>query len=353
MKRLAFFAALALSIACTGRPRYVAPEDEDSKAPGPKDARLVEIDLTSGAPEGSSSGFIQLPAARTYTGLVRSLERAFHEDTTAGIYVKLGNESVGFARAEELGELLARFRAKQKPVVCHAHDYGNASSWLALRGCSRIWLSAAGSMDTVGIAAELVHLKGLLDRLKVQADILSMGKYKSGAEPLTREEPSDATRESLAATLASLRQSWLDAVEQGRPGRGLRDKLEQGPYSPEQALGAGLVDAIGFESDARNDARRLAKTLFHESAFGPRAQADGGIDIGELIKLLTGSDDGASGRPRIAVIPAEGAIGMEAGGPLDSGGITAKALTRTLRRLRQDDTVKAVVLRIDSPGGSP
>jgi protease IV len=352
MMRRALLMLVALA-ACTGRPRFVEDGDEKTKAPGPQDKKVIEIDLSSGAPEGSTGGFIQLPATRTYTGLVRTLERALNDDTAAGVFVKLGATDLGFARAAELGDLLARFGDEKKPVVCHSHDYGNAMSWLVLRGCNRIWLSAAGGMDTVGIAAELVHLKGLLDRLKVHADILHIGRYKSGAEPLTREDPSPDTRESLGATLASMRQSWLDGAEQGRPGKGLREKLEQGPYSPEQARAAGLVDAVGFESDARNDARKLAKTTFVESGFGPKAKEDGGFDIGELIQLLTGGDDGASGRPRLAVVPAEGAIGMDSGGPLDSGGITAKALNRTLRRLRQDDTVKAVVLRIDSPGGSP
>lgn len=352
IRRLALLSVLSLVVACTGRPRYVDDDKEQAKAPAAGDKRLVEFDLSAGIQE-ASTGLIQLPASRTYTGLIRSIEGALNDETTAALYVKLGAQGLNFARAEELAELFSRFKNKGRPVICHSHGYNNATSLVALRGCSRIWLSAAGSMDTVGIAAELVHLKGLLDRLKVQAQILSMGKYKSGAEPLTSEEPSEATRESLTATLASMRQTWLDGAEQGRPGQDLRRKLEQGPYSPEQAKGAGLIDAIGFESEAREEAKKLAKTSFQETAFGPRARSEGGLDLGELIRIVTGSDNGASGRPRIAVVPAEGAIGMDSGGPLDSGGITAKSLNRTLRRLRLDPTVKAVVLRIDSPGGSP
>lgn len=353
MIRSALLPLLALALACTGRPRYFNAQDGEGKPPGTRDKRLLEIDLSSGVQDGAAVGFFQLPASRTYPGLIRAIERALDDETTAGVYLRLGTQSLGFARSGELGQLFARFKRKKLPVVCHAHDYDNASAGLVLRGCSRIWLSEAGSMDTVGIAAELIHVKGLLDRLKVGAEILSVGKYKSGAEPLTREEPSEATRESLSATLASLRQSWLDGAEQERPGHGLREKLENGPYSPEEAKGAGLVDAVGFESDARAEARRLSKTSFYATAFGPRSSAKDGLNVAKLIRIITGGDDGSEGRPRVAVVTAEGAIGMDSGGPLSSGGITAKSLNKTLRRLRDDSTIKAVVLRIDSPGGSP
>lgn len=351
MKKLILLSFLCV-LGCSPRSRYADNGDEQKEA-GPDDKKLVEFDLSEGVSEASASAFIQLPATRTYTGLVRALERTIDAPTTAGVFVKLGNPSIDFARATEIGGLLARVRGKRLPVVCHAHDYANSAALLALRGCSSIWLSAAGSVDTVGLAAELVHLKGLLDRVKVHADILHVGTYKSGAEPLTREEPSPATIESLTSTLGSIRQSWLDLADQGRPGKGIREKLEAGPYTPQRAKAAGLVDHIGFESEAKDHARKAAKTPFQEEAFGPRAGSGSGLDIAELVRILSGADKGTGGRPRIAVVPAEGAIGMEAGGPLDSGGISAKALGKTLRRLRKDDSVKAIVLRIDSPGGSP
>jgi protease-4 len=180
-----------------------------------------------------------------------------------------------------------------------------------------------------------------------------MGKYKGGAEPLTHSEPSDATREALSSTLASIRAGWLEDVESARPGKALVAALEAGPYAPEEAKAKNLIDAVGFESDALADAKRLAKTQFVKPGFGPEAGEGSGFDLGTLVRMLSGSSDSGSAGPHLAVVPAEGAISMEAGGPLDSGGITASSLNKTLRRLRNDDSVKAVVLRIDSPGGSP
>lgn len=350
MRRLALL-GLALVLSCSGRPRR--SQDSSAPEPGPKDRRLVELDLSSGFPETSPSALFQLPATRSYTGLVRALERAHDDPLTAGVFVRLGPQGVDYARAEELGELLGRFRKKNLSVVCHAHAFTNASSYLVARGCSRVWLSAAGSVDSVGIAAELIHLKGLLDRLKIDVQFLAIGRYKSASEALTRETPSDDAREALTSTLGSIRNTWLDGAESGRPGKELRQKLEQGPYTPDEAKNLGIIDAIGFESDARAEAKRLAKTALTSPAFGPASNKGRGFDLGELIRLLSGGDRESEGKPHIAVVPAEGAIGMDGGGPLDGPGITARALNRTLKRLAADDSVKAVVLRVDSPGGSP
>jgi protease-4 len=352
MKRAIFIAALGFLIGCGGRARHKGNNDE-GREPSDKEARVVVVDLSGGAPEASQGGLFRLPATRTYTGLIRALERAAEDPLTAGVFVRIGAQGIDYARSEELGELLERFRRKNKSVVCHAHAYTNASSWLVARGCSRVWLSAAGSVDTVGLAAQLVHLKGLLDRLKVGVDMLHVGKYKSGGEPLTREEPSEYARTSLQSTLASMRAAWLAGAEEGRPGRDLPKKLEQGPYGPQEAKAIGLVDEVGFESEALAEAKKLSKTQAVSHIFGPKSKKDGGLDIGTLIRVLTGADEDGGGKPHIAVVPAEGAIGMDSSGPLDSPGITAQALTRTLKKLGRDDSVKAVVLRIDSPGGSP
>src|SRR5690606_37888875 len=98
-------ALLLLVAACTPRPRHTGAE-EDTPEPKPGEPRVVEIDLSEGAPESSGDRILSLPAARTYTGLVRTLERVLEADETAGVFVKLGNRSLDFARAEELGRLL-------------------------------------------------------------------------------------------------------------------------------------------------------------------------------------------------------------------------------------------------------
>jgi len=347
--KIALACGLMLLVACSGRPRSTQSGKEPE--PGKDDARIVEIDLESGAPESSGDRLFQLPATRTYTGLVRALERHLESKQTAGLFIKIGASQLDFTRASEIGRIASRYRDKKLPVVCHAHDLANAGAWLTLKGCSRIWLSPAGSYDSVGIAAELVHVKSLLDRLKIATDFIAVGKYKGGAEPITRTEPSDETREALGATLGSMRAAWLADIESAR--KGLGPALEAGPYSAAEAKAQKLVDAVGFEAEALAEAKKLGKTQFVKAEFGPGTGTKDGFDLGQLIRILSGAEEATGGKPHLAVVPAEGAITLEAGGPLDSGGITSRSLNKTLERLRKDDSVKAVVLRIDSPGGSP
>ncbi len=347
MKRLAWL-LLALS-ACDARPRVSpGPGEDESSAPSLNERRVLEFDVSAGAPESTGDGgLFQLPATRTYAGLVRSLERGLTEPTTAGVFVRLGGQTFDLAQAEEIGGLLERYAKKKLPVVCHGHDFSNATAALALRGCTRRWLSPAGSLDTVGIAAQLVYLKGLLDRLEVQVDFLSMGRYKSGAEPLTREGPSEESKQNLNGTLSAVRQGWLDTAPEGA----LRGALEQGPWSPEEAKARGLVHELGFESDALSEAKKLGSVTASSPSFGPRADTGRGLDIGEIVRVLAGADESTK-KPHLAIVPAEGSITMEAGGPFDTGGINYRALSKTLKRLARDESVQAVVLRIDSPGGS-
>jgi len=343
--------ALAV-IACTPRPRSFAGNTEGGAAkPGARERRVLEIDLAAGAPEALSGGLFQLPASRTYTGLVRALEDGLGKDTTAAVLVRFGGVSLDLAQAQEVSDLLGRYGKKGVPVVCHAENLSNATAALVLAGCSRRWLGAAGEAETVGIAAQVVYLRGLLDKLKVQADFLHVGRFKSGPEPLTHEGPSPEARESLEVALRSIRAGWLSPLE--KASASAREALETGPFSPLEAKARGLVDEIGYESDAISDAKRRAKVDALEVAYGPKASAGGGLDIAEIVRVIAGGDEGAGSKPHVVVVPAQGAITTEAGGAFSSGGITSNAMVKTLRKLARNDAAKAIVIRIDSPGGSP
>lgn len=338
---------------CTGRPRSGSYASGSEQEPSHGQGKLAEIDLTQGAPENQAEeSLLPRPASKLYLGLVRAIERIREDREVTGVFVRLGTTTLGWSRAEELGRLLGSVRSKSRPVVCHADTLGNATLWITSRGCDRVWMSPGGGIDSIGIAAQMVYLKGALDKLGVVADFIHMGTYKSAAEPLTQEGPSDASREAMQSLLDSLRTSWLDGLDRARPGSDLRKLAETGPWSPSEAVERKMIDAIGFESEARKDAMKRARAGETAVAFGPKASTEQPLDVSSLIRLLSGIDESAGERPRIAVVPATGGINMEAGSLFEGSGITARALTRTLRRLKTEDSVKAVVLRIDSPGGS-
>jgi len=348
--RRSFAAALLVPLlaACSTRHHASSSLEDGSTRPGKSDPRVIEVDLTAGAPEASSGGLFSLPATRTYTGLVRALEKGLAEPTTAGVLVRLGDGGLDLAQAQEVSDLLARYSKKGLPVVCHADGLSNATAAFVQRACTRRYLGPAAEAETVGIAAEVVYMKSLLDRLKVEVDFLHVGKFKSGPEPLLQDGPSPEAREALDFALGSVRDGWLSLAS--KPDA--KAALELGPFSPPEAKAHGLVDELGYASDAVAEARKLAKTTATEAVFGPRAGGKRGLDIGDIIRTLAGGDNDNTS-PHVAVVPMEGAITTNAGGPFSSSGITSQAMVKVLARLGRNDAVKAVVIRIDSPGGSP
>ena len=312
---------------------------------------LYEFDLSQGVPESTEAGgWFPLPASRTFVGLVRSLERIRDEKKATGLFVSLGQVRLHLSQVEELAPLLHAIRDTGKPIVCHAHGMDNALLWLVTEGCDKVWLSPAGSVDSIGIAAQSIYIKGLLDEFKIQADFLSMGRFKSAAEMFTRQGPSDEAQLALSELLHSMRDTWL----QGMAGaRGPANKYaENGPYGANEARGLGLADALGDATDARNDARKLAHAGTTKSAYGQSAESAADHSLTEILRLLGGSDAASEGKPYIAVVPAIGGITMKSEGLFSGEGIVFESLVKTITRLSEASDVKAVVLRIDSPGGS-
>ena len=173
------------------------------------------------------------------------------------------------------------------------------------------------------------------------------GKFKGAEEPLTRDGPSPEARASLEAVLADLRARWLEGI--GARSAQAVDAAEDGPHSPEKAVERGLVDAVGYLDDAKK-ARELGGAQRDKVVFGPGAEPTG--ELAGLERALAGDEPG---RAPVVVLRATGSIGMtRGGGGLLGGraGIVEKDFDREVDRLAKDDEVKAVVLRIDSPGGS-
>jgi protease IV len=339
----------ALATACEGRPR---PTDgKEAAPPKPRGGPAVMVfDLSAGVPEQEKTSILAAPKKRSFDDLVDAIDEAAKDKDAKAFFVRFGGASLGMARAEEIGGLFEAVRTSGKPVVCHADGFTNSTMLAAARGCSKLYVSPAGEVETIGIAAQIVYMRKLLaDELKISIDILQVGKFKGAEEPLTRDGPSDEARASLESTLADMRKSWLDGIVQGRGSLLAKpDVIEDGPYAPPRAKALGLVDEVGYADDALSDLKKSAGAPREDARFGGGAQ-DKPDDLGDIVRALAGG----GGAP-IALIRATGSISMAGGGGLLGGrsGITEKDLSRTLAKVERDPGIKALVLRIDSPGGS-
>jgi protease IV len=340
---------------CRGRPRHAETADGAVAGASFDGPAVVELDLTHGEPEIVSSPLLGSAPHRAHADLVLTLRSLSEHELPKGIFVRLGGASVELACAEEIGVLLGELRKRGVPVVCHADEYGNGTYLLAATGCSKLWLSPAGEVSAVGLAAQLLYAHHLLDKLQIGVDFLQIGKFKGAEEPFTRDGPSPEARASLEGALHGMRAAWLTAIGEGRARPSIADLVEDGPFAPEDAKQQGLVDEVGYADDARDDAEKAAGTGRTVIRFGTSEGGKGTPrGIGDLLRALSGSS--RIGTPHITVVRAVGAISMTSSSPLPIGGggegISERDLGQTLGRLSADGSVKAVVLRIDSPGGS-
>jgi protease-4 len=336
-----------VGLGCEGRPRA----DGRTEAPPKKGPAVAVLDLSAGVPEiEPPSLFGSSGRRRSFDDLIHAIDEVQADKDAVAVVVKLGTSSLGAARAQEIGAALEKLGATKK-VTCHADGLGNASYMALGRGCSSLWVSPAGDVEVVGLATQIVYLRRLLaDELHLSIDILQVGKFKGAEEPLTRDGPSPEARQSLTSTLADLRASWLEGVAI-RKKPGIAEAVEDGPYGASKAKAVGLVDEVGYADEALAAAKTAASAVREKIAFGPGADEQPDA-LTEIVRALAG--EGTESGP-VALVRASGSIAMTSGGNGifgGRGGIIEKELSRTLARLEKDDDVKAVVLRIDSPGGS-
>ena len=344
--RLVFPALLLACVACEGRPR---PEGT-TEAPKRFGPAVAVLDFSGGVPEQEKAGFLGAQGPRrSFDEALRVVTELAKDDETRGVMVKLGSAGIGAARAEELGEALAKVRAKKK-VYCHAEGLSNATMLLATQGCSSIWLAPAGEVTAIGIAAQLVYMRKLLsDELHLGIDIQQVGKYKGAEEPLTRDGPSPEAKASLLGVLTDFRAAWTESLVAARP-KVMPEAFEDGPWSAPRAKDLGIVDEVGYLDDALSALRDASGGVRDRVLFG--AGAEEGGDLDEVVRTLAGE---GGGNGPIALVRATGSIAMTSSGNGllgGSAGIIEKELSKTIARLEKDDDVKAVVIRIDSPGGS-
>jgi len=344
-------AALGTVAGCDGRQRPSSSSSGGSHDEPRAGPAIAVLDLSDGVPEQAPTGLLGLsPKGASFDDLVHEVERLGHDKDVRGILVRLGTARIGLARAQEIGTMLGALGARL-PVWCHADDLSNGTLYLATRACKRVWLAPATSVDAVGLAAQTIYFHKLLaDELGLDVDFLQVGKYKGAEEPFTRDGPSPEARASLQSTLSDMRAVWLDGLRQARPAMA-EASPEDGPYSARTAKELGLVDDVGYFDEAREALEKESTAVRAEVRLGGGAASRGGDDLSDVLRAIAGESLGTA---PVALVRADGAISMEGGGGLlsEGGGIVERRLARTLARLEREDDVKAVVLRIDSPGGS-
>jgi len=273
------------------------------------------------------------------------LASAARDPRVIGVVLRLGRP-LGFARAASLARAFARLRGADKRVVVWAASTGNAGAWLGGLA-DRFWLAPEGKLDLIGLRVESVFVRRALEHLRVKPDVFATGPYKSAGEMLERDSFSEPAREALDAVVDDLYGALVAGLAAGRAGSAERARawIDGGPYLAAEAEAAGIVDGLAYGDE-------LPAKLAALEPDAAQAESDATPREARIVSFATyvrvarprfGWEPMRSGGAEIAVVPVLGAIRAGAGEPTGIVGV--------LRGLAERESVRAVVLRIDSPGG--
>jgi protease IV len=290
------------------------------------------------------------PSVLPLRSVVQAIDRVATDRNITGIYLHGSAQEIfgyysGFAALKEVREALERFKTSGKPIVAYL-GVANTRDYYLASVADRVVMSPFSVLYSPGLASEQMFLAGAFQRYGIGIQVTRVGRYKSAVEPFTLEQFSPENREQLEQLLGDLWGTYVQAVESSRgiaAGELQRLVDANALVYPEMALQFGLVNEIGYLPDTLESLRELTKTPRGEETFRQ-------VSLGSYV------DAGRSPRPQrrispnqVAVLYAEGAIVDGEGASSDVGG---ERFARQLRQLRDDDNVKAVVLRVNSPGGS-
>ncbi|MFV8749614.1 signal peptide peptidase SppA [Nannocystaceae bacterium ST9] len=329
---------------------YDAPKQSSNWDPEQPHLRVLAIsgnvgELQSFDPFSFGSGGGVTPIR----DLLEKLDELAAEKQLEGLVLRVGPVGMDMAHATELRRALVEFKQGGRKLHCHTEQSSNADYYL-LSACDELALAPVGAIAIPGPAATPIHLKGLLDKLGVQADFLHVGAYKGAAEPLTRNAPSPEMIETLQAIVDRAHATMVAGIAEGR-GKSpdeVAGWIDEALFTPEQAKQRGLIDAVEpwepFLDRVRGE-RGWKKVDLHESPFADPMALQRFLGLVPPVK---------PSEPHVALVHAVGnIIDGRGGGPLGATNEIASAqLVPALDRLAADDTVAAVVLRIDSGGGS-
>lgn len=320
-----------------------------------KEGSILRIDFSEVINDAPSSdplaGFdfrtLQSTRQLSLLKVLRTLEAAAADDRIEGIYLRMNGMGgvTGTALIEELREAIELFKQSGKFVVSYNETYSQGQYYLA-SAADRIYLQPEGGMDWSGLSTSLMFYKGLFDKLDLKAEVFrpTVCKYKSAVEPYILDRMSEANREQMQALVDSM---WGTIAEAVAASRGIdverlneiADKLQV--TLPEDALKYGFVDGLLYEDQM--------KEVFAE--LGVEDDGEGNYDFVSLgdYASMVGVDLDNLGADRVAVVYADGQI-VDGEGYGDA--VYGNSLAAELADVRRDEKVKAVVVRVNSPGGS-
>lgn len=268
-----------------------------------------------------------------------AIDEASRDPRITGLVVKITPSTAGWAKVEEIRARLQEFRLSNKPNICYlSTDIVTNREYFLATGCEKVWLVPTAAVGTVGMMASSTFLRGSLDKLGVEPNMFGTGEYKTYRNQFTEKGYTPAHREMTASLVNSLYQRYVEATAKARRIEPAEfDKLlRAGPYLPSEAVEKRLVDRFAYWDQVQDHFREQT------GDWQP-------LELERYVPFIPNT-----GSQTIAVVNATGSIypGKSGHDSWEGYIMGGDSVAADLRRAREDDSVKAIVLRVDSPGGS-
>ncbi|MCF7956902.1 MAG: signal peptide peptidase SppA [Phycisphaerae bacterium] len=290
--------------------------------------------------------------------LLTRMGQAKTDDKVAAVILTFDKMSWGSAQPEEIRQAVNELKAAGKPVHIHAEGM-TTGSYALLSSASELAVTPESSLWLTGFYGESLFVKGLLDKIGVQADFMHMGVYKSAAEMFTHTEPSPEASENLNWLFDGIYESLVEMIATSRklPLEETRKLIDNGLYMAQSASEAKLVDEVMYRDEFLEKIRsKYGQNIKINNRYANKqGTAFNPANPFSIFSMLFAGQKRPSGKDSIALVYVEGAIMSGHGQPSlfgQSSGAFSSDIRKALETAGNDDTVKAVILRIDSPGGS-
>jgi protease-4 len=283
---------------------------------------------------------------QSLTNLVLQFRKAKVDKRIKAILLTLDMSAIGWGKAEEIRDAIADFRSSGKEAYAYM-EYATDKEYYIASACDKIYLAPPGELFINGLAADVMFFRGSLDKLGIYPDMVQMGKYKTAVETFTRKDMSDANREFMNSWLDDQYNRYVDAIAKarGKSAEDVRKIIDDAPYSSAKSKELGLVDGVAYRDELEKELKSKLGYKESEQLSWVRESSYNEVEPESL-----GLNEGE----KIAVIYATGEIGSgkSENSPGGNESIGSDTLTKALNDARDDKSIKAIVIRVDSPGGS-
>jgi protease-4 len=284
---------------------------------------------------------------QSFSNLLTQLRKAKVDNRIGAVMLDIDFPGIGWGKADELRDAVKEFRTSGKPVYAYMEIGTNREYYIAT-SADKIFLPPSGDLYINGLAAEAMFYKGSLDKLGIEADVIQIGpKYKNAPDRFTREEMSEGQREVINALLDEYFTRYTEGIAESRKKspEDARALVDDAPYNANQAKSLGLIDDAFYRVQVEDE----LKTKLGYKADDKLRTIRGG-EYREIPSDTLGLNKGE----RVAVIYASGAIniGRSSNGPLSGEMVGSDTIVEAVNEAAEDKSIKAIVLRVDSPGGS-